>query len=241
MLATCHTFLLTDDDRVGSRLAAEFDGSSITLTVFKHVDDLKRAERPAEAVAMIIDARHSCWRVALQQASCERTSTVVMVLTRTNNSAEKIEALELGADQALCRWDDFSEVKARLAAMVRRLPIFGTVPSPALGEALGFGGWEFRPATRQLRSPTGLEVVVSDGVGRLLMVFLTSGARYMTTEDIKTLMAARYPGQDKATTDWRVRIHRLRGAFTQLEPGCEPVRNVRGQGYVFGERLKGLS
>lgn len=239
MDSVCQTFLLSDDSRVLSRLAVELERTPFALRAFNGLEDLRRAERTPAAVALILDSRHPEWRAALQDAGMSRTSVTVMVLTRTNDSAEKIEALDGGADQALCRWEDFAEMKARLAAMFRRLPVYGTAGSDGAVAPLEFGGWRFAPSARRLKAPSEREAIVSDGIARLLTIFLTTPARYMTLADIQKAMQSRYPDQEKASTstDWRVRIHRLRQAFQQLEPECEPIRHVRGQGYVFGERL----
>lgn len=155
-----------------------------------------------------------------------RYPTPVIMVTAMDQLSDRIVGLELGADDYLAKPFDARELLARVRAVLRRSS------APASSHAsLSFRGWRVDQTRRELRSPEGVMVSLSNGEFTLLTVFLENPQRVLTREQLLTL--ARGRGHDAFDRSIDVQVSRLRRKVERDSRNPEIIRTVPNGGYLF--------
>ena len=148
-------------------------------------------------------------------------SVPVVVLTGHNEVAETISALDSGADDYLTKPFEFSELTARLRALLRRS---GGPGSPAVLRA---GDLEMDPATREVRRG-GDAVELTPKEFALLEFLLRNVDRPLSRATLmEHVWGIRF---DPGTNIVDVCINSLRNKLQDRDRGL--IQTVRGVGYV---------
>jgi two-component system OmpR family response regulator len=146
----------------------------------------------------------------------------VLLLTARERTQDKVEGLDAGADDYLTKPFDFTELTARLRALLRRA---GPAPSPTLR----LGSIELDPATREVRRG-GEPVQLTPKEFALLEYLLRNPNRPLSRATImEHFWGIRF---DPGTNVVDVFINALRN---KLDPEHEILQTVRGVGYVARE------
>ena len=146
----------------------------------------------------------------------------VLILTARDALQDRVQGLDLGADDYMIKPFELPELLARLRALLRRSQAAKTA-------VLGFGPIELDTATRR-----------ATGHGRGQVVNIELGPREWTVLEYLLIHAPKPASKDKllqALTGWdkeitpnavEVYVSRLRG---KLEPHGVALRSIRGFGY----------
>jgi DNA-binding response OmpR family regulator len=156
----------------------------------------------------------------------QRGSTAsVLMLTAKGMEGDKILGLKLGADDYLAKPFGLGELLARVEALLRRRP-----PPAEKGARLRFGSVEV-DLERQTVQREGSPVEVSPQEFKVLRLFLTSGGRALSREDILArCWGAEYEGTPRTVDNF------VRSLRVKLEENSEEPRHfltIRGHGYRF--------
>ena len=159
----------------------------------------------------------------LQSLRNRGVATPVLVLTARDGVPQRIQALDIGADDYVVKPVDLHELAARLRALVRR----------SHGQAqdrLSSNGVDLQPASREVWAD-GEAVKLSSREFSLLHVLMLRPGRVLTREQlIDRVWGSNYVGDTK-TLD--VHVKRLR---SKIEPDPSAPRHlltVRGLGYKY--------
>lgn len=156
----------------------------------------------------------------------ETRSIPIVMLTARGEEGDRIRGLSTGADDYVVKPFSLPELMARVKAILRRA-------SPdRMSDQLKAGDIELdRSAHRVTR---GLrEVRVGPTEFRLLEFLMESPGRVLSRTQLLDGVWGRDAFVDERTVD--VHIGRLRKALIRGKER-DPIRTVRGAGYVFGER-----
>jgi two-component system OmpR family response regulator/two-component system response regulator QseB len=154
----------------------------------------------------------------IRAARAERLTTPILVLTARDRVADRIQALNLGADDFLGKPFDPDELIARLHALHRRSQGWAA-------PMLGYGGLELDPTNFAVRY-RGRQVDLPRREFALLRALIEQGGRVVSRE---TLQQRLYGwDEDVVSNSLEVHIHHLR---RKLDPGL--IRTVRGIGYAL--------
>ena len=152
----------------------------------------------------------------------EGSDVPILLLTALGRSEEKVRGLDAGADDYLTKPFDFSELSARLRALLRRAS--GT-PAPTLRA----GPLELDPRLRQV-TLQGAQVQLTPKEYSLLEYLLRNPGRPLSRAMImEHVWGIRF---DPGTNVVDVFINALRN---KLDPGHTLIRTVRGVGYMLAE------
>jgi len=148
--------------------------------------------------------------------------TPILMLTARAQEAEKVLGLEAGADDYVTKPFGVRELRARIAALLRRSQAGSTPPVVRIGDAqVDFARGEVTRGT-ETSLLTPLEF-------RLLQAFVRARGRILTREQLITEAW----GPNTAVSD-RVVDNHIGSLRKKLEPdAAEPryLRNIRGLGY----------
>lgn len=152
----------------------------------------------------------------LQAVRARNITTPVLVLTARDAVPQRIQGLDMGADDYVVKPVDLHELGARLRSLVRRS--HGQVQG-----ALQCGGVVLEPATRQV-SLDGQAVTLSTREFDLLHALMLGAGRVMSREQLEQQLYSW--GYEVDSNAIEVHIHHLR---RKLHP--DVIQTVRGVGY----------
>jgi two-component system OmpR family response regulator len=154
----------------------------------------------------------------------------IIMLSAMGEDTDRIVGLEVGADDYVAKPCNPRELLARIRAVLRRRADAAAPPNPG-GTLAEFSGWRLDFLRRELRSPDGILINLSDGEFNLLRAFVENPRRALTREELLDLARGRGDTYDRAID---VQISRLRRKLdgAGADHG-ELIRTVRNEGYMF--------
>ena len=156
----------------------------------------------------------------------------IIMLTGRKEEADRVMALELGADDYLTKPFSPRELLARIRALLRRSRAHETVPSTlAKMRAYRFAGWELNVRIRRLTSPQGEVIQLRNAEFNLLVVFLTSPQRVLTREQLLSMSHLHNDEVYDRAID--TQVGRLRKKLEEHGATQELIHTERGSGYIF--------
>jgi len=156
----------------------------------------------------------------------------IIMLTGRKEEADRVMALELGADDYLTKPFSPRELLARIRSLLRRSRAHETV-ADALAKirAYRFAGWELNVRVRRLKSPQGDVIELRNAEFNLLAVFLASPQRVLTREQLLSMSHLHDDEVFERAID--TQVGRLRSKLEGHGASQELIRTERGVGYVF--------
>jgi two-component system, OmpR family, response regulator len=149
----------------------------------------------------------------------------VLMLTAQGDPISRVLGLELGADDFIAKPFEPRELVARMNAVLRRASAPRVMP--AANGMLRFAGWTLDDTLRQLRSPDGVLVPLSNAEYRLLKAFTDHPGQVLGRE--RLLELTRTGGSESTDRAIDLAVSRLRQKLGQTEL----IRTLRGSGYQF--------
>jgi DNA-binding response OmpR family regulator len=156
-----------------------------------------------------------------RQLAARRSLSRILMLTAAGSLTDRVEGLDLGADDYLAKPFDFPELSARIRALGRR----SAVPLPP---TLGYGDVKLDPGNR-VASRAGRRLTLSAKEFAVLEYLLASAGRVVSAEEL--LERVWDEAADPFTTAVKQTMHRLRAKLG--DPAI--IHTVREGGYRIGE------
>ncbi|MBR5894646.1 MAG: response regulator transcription factor [Akkermansia sp.] len=151
-----------------------------------------------------------------------------IILTAHGEEQERVNGLELGADDYVVKPFSIAELLARITAVLRRSP----GRQRAAGSTLSFPGGKLDPATRTTMADDGSSIPLSEKEFDLFRYFLTHPNRVIAQEELLLRVWGISSGPEKTRTV-PVTLTRLREKIGPAAAAC--FENVRGRGYKWNE------
>jgi two-component system phosphate regulon response regulator PhoB len=206
----------------GFRVSSAESGEEAELLVAEDKPDLIILDWMLPAVSGI----ELCRRL---RSKAETRSIPIIMLTARGEESDRVRGLSTGADDYVVKPFSLPELMARVKALLRR-----SAPERT-AEVLQSGDIVLdRAAHRVTRGAR--EVRLGPTEFRLLEFLMQSPGRVLSRSQLLDGVWGRDAFVDERTVD--VHIGRLRKALVRGKER-DPVRTVRGAGYVFGERRQG--
>lgn len=162
--------------------------------------------------------------------ACSRTP--VLMLTARGDTHDRVQGLELGADDYLPKPYDPSELAARIRAILRRsesLPR-GSAPSAPLA----VDDIELTPSTRAVTrggKPVELTAVEFDLLEALMKV---AGAVVRREDLVRTVLGREFSPYDRSID---THVCNLRRKIGRLKDGTDRIKGIRGMGYLYAKSV----
>lgn len=217
-----HVLLIEDDALVASGIQT---GLAVYDFVIDHVSSMAEARSAMETVSsdvVILDRGlpDGDGMLLLEEWRRAGVDTPVLILTARDAVSDRIEGLQVGADDYLVKPFDLDELVARLQALLRR----AAGRSRALVE---HGPLCLDPVSREV-SVAGRAVSLSRRELVLLEAFLQAPRSVLTAGQLKDSLYGM--NEEVESNALNVHIHHLRRKL-----GSRVIETVRGLGYRLGK------
>jgi len=155
--------------------------------------------------------------------------TPIIMLTARNASDDRVQGLELGADDYVAKPFEPRELVARIRGVLRRS---GTADQREnTVRSYAFAGWELSLPQRQLLSPERVLVPLAASEFQLLVIFLENPQRLLTRDQLIERCHGREAGPYDRSIDVRISQLRQRLGDSGREPSL--IKTIRSAGYVL--------
>ena len=169
-----------------------------------------------------------------------RSDIPIVIVSALDDAADRILALEMGADDYVTKPFVPRELTARIKTFLRRAQASGSGPRTVeKAQLYRFAGWEFDRQFKTLTRMGGQPTRLTHGESQLLLAFLNSSQRVLSREQL--LAATRGPDAEifERAVDMQVlRLRRKLGVDSTAPP---LIRTERNEGYVFTATVEVMS
>lgn len=214
--------LVEDDKLIGDGVRAGLGKMGFTVDWFSDGQTGQDAlfSAPYDAVVLDLGLPKKDGLDVLSFWRQSKSDTPVLILTARDAIEQRVEGLQKGADDYLCKPFALAELAARLQALIRRN--HGHVE-----ETLCFGDVTLYPAAQKV-TKADKEVNLTSKEIAILELFLLSKNKVMTRELIQEKLYSWNDDVSSNTVD--VYIHNLRRKL-----GNKIIQTVYGLGYKLGD------
>ncbi|OGT31306.1 MAG: DNA-binding response regulator [Gammaproteobacteria bacterium RIFCSPHIGHO2_12_FULL_35_23] len=162
----------------------------------------------------------------------------IIMLSAAGEDTDRIIGLEVGADDYLSKPFNPRELLARIRAILRRshTPEIPSTTSITAGHLIQFANWALNVSTRQLISPSQVELSLSSGEYDLLMAFLEHPQQILSRDQLLDYTRSRFAGPFDRSID--MQVSRLRQKIEEDPKRPQFIKTVRGGGYLFTAAVK---
>lgn len=226
-----HILVVDDDPETRELIASFLELHGFSAEAVEDAVEMERALqlRPADLIVLdLMMPGEDGLSVTRRITAGQRTP--IIILSAVGDDTDRIVGLELGADDYLRKPCNPRELLARVRAVLRRRSEGAIPPGEGARNLVGFAGWTLDRMRRELRTPSGVLIDLSDGEFSLLVAFLEHPQRVLTRDQL--LEYARGPESDAFDRAVDVQISRLRRKLALGGTG-NLVRTVRNEGYLF--------
>ena len=161
---------------------------------------------------------------------CERLrqkdQTPILMLTALGEETDRIQGLELGADDYLAKPFNPDELLARVRAIIRR-----TAPQKQHTKAYSFGPWRLNILRRELRRVDGTLVPLSSGEYALLEALARGGGDPVNRDTLMAQTRGREADPLDRTMD--IQLSRLRKKLGDDAKEQRIIKTIRNSGYLL--------
>lgn len=237
MISTATTrdkiMVVDDDPRLRELLQRYLTQQGFDVAVADSGAELTRlwpTESPSLVVLDVMMPDESGLEICRRLRSSMVTTPIIM-LTAKSEELDRIEGLEVGADDYLAKPFNPRELLARINAVLRRRPNMEAPGAPATNrEMVVFGPFSFDLAARKLQR-NGEELPLTTGEYAMLKTLVRHPRQPLTREKLAQLTR----GRDIKPTDRSldVQISRLRRLIEDDAAAPRYLQTVWGTGYVF--------
>ena len=162
------------------------------------------------------------------------SDTPIMMVTGVTGEEEKIQALEMGADDYVAKPVQPRVLLARIRALLRRTD---KAPEDEVAQRIEFDDLVIDNGGRSV-TLNGELVDFTSAEYDLLWLLASNAGRILSREDIfERLRGIEYDGQDRSID---VRISRIRPKIGDDPENPKRIKTVRSKGYLFVKETNGM-
>ncbi|OYW58753.1 MAG: DNA-binding response regulator [Rhizobiales bacterium 12-68-15] len=216
--------LVEDNDDLSGLIANQLQASGFSIDRVDGVEDAISVLDSRSYAALILDLGlpDGDGLKVLRHVRNRQQPLPVLILSARGAMEERVKGLEQGADDFLVKPFAFEELKARLAALLRR-------PGALLGAELAVGNLSFDTQARQARvDGTGLPLSAREG--QLLELLLRRADKVVPKSTVEDQLFGL--DDDFGSNAVEVYVHRLRKRLLDGKAGVT-IHTVRGVGYML--------
>ncbi len=230
-----HIVVVDDDEGIRETLREYLSDHGYRVTPLEDGSALRRLVESGDEIDLVLldITMPGEDGLSLARYLSEHTDVVIIMVTASGATVDRIVGLEMGADDYLPKPVDLRELLARVKAVLRRAAIKAKPPSPAGEPArlVAFGKCHLDLDSHRLLDEDGAEIKITAMEYDLLKAFAERPNRILTRDSLMEL--AHHGEWEPFDRSIDIRISRLRRKI-ENDPGKpEVLKTMRGAGYMF--------
>jgi two-component system, OmpR family, response regulator len=235
-----HLLAVDDDPAIRTLITEYLRENELRVTAAANGKEMMDALREHAIDLVLLDLRMPGEDgMLLARRIRDQSSLPIIVVSGRLDEADRVMALELGADDYLTKPFSPRELLARIRTVLRRSAVANVLTGRQTDvRAYRFAGWELNVGTRRLTSPLGVGIDLTNGEFSLLSAFLASPGRTLSREQ---LLEASRLYDDVFDRSIDVQILRLRRKIEKNPSVPQFIKTERGAGYTFTAAVEKLS
>ena len=235
-----HLLIVDDDEETLTLLKAFLSQEGYQISIARNSSELSQVLDRWSIDLLVLDVMLEgesgldiCKQLRLE------SSVPILMLTAMSADQDRINGLEIGADDYMIKPYNPDVLLARIKAILRR-----SGRSPSLQHRLQrgvylFSGWTFDLVLRELTRSDGLFVSLSNGEANLLKAFLSAPKIILSRTELHEALHDSESGETKkARTSIDIQVSRLRQKLEQGSIDQNLIRTVRGEGYMLASDVE---
>jgi DNA-binding response OmpR family regulator len=233
-----HVLVLDDDPLIRELLEQYLSQNELQVTVVAKGAQMRQTLADETIDLVVLDLRLAGEDgLALARTLRAESSIPIIMLTAVRDEADRIMALELGADDYLTKPFSPRELLARIRTVLRRTR--AAVPAQARQRgirAYRFGEFELNLRTRRLKAPDGQLIRLTNGEFNLLAALCAAPQQILSRDQL--IEASRVYDNEVYNRSIDVQVLRIRRKI-EAEP-TEPqfIVTEPGVGYKFNTAVE---
>ncbi|MDX2074264.1 MAG: response regulator transcription factor [Alphaproteobacteria bacterium] len=216
-----HILVVDDDDRLRRLLKRFLGEQEFIVTVAESAEAARRLCRWFAFDLIILDVMMP-QQTGIDWMRQEKIANPVLMLSALGEAGDRIEGLEVGAEDYLSKPFEPKELVLRIRAILRRY-----LEQRERRQWLGFGDYRFDVVSGQLRRGEAL-IGLTGSETELLRVLAANASKPVAREALAKLLPE---GSNERSVD--VQMSRLRKKIESSEGRTSYIQTVRGAGYVL--------
>jgi two-component system OmpR family response regulator len=233
-MASKHVLLVDDDAEMRALVGDFLAKHALDVSAVSDSGGMTRvlSGKPADLIILDLNLGHEDGLDLMRGLSGKSDAPIIVITGDRGEEADKVVALELGADDYLTKPFGLRELLARIRAVLRRAE-GAEIRSRRRGERqrYRFEGWELDMRMRRLTAPDGQATKLTPGEFNLLVAFVRSPQQVLSREQLIT--ASRVHDDEVFDRSIDVQILRLRRKLEQDPVQPKLIKTERSAGYVF--------
>lgn len=220
-----HVLIVDDDTRLRSLLQRYLRDNDFYVSVAKDANEARSRLKDYTFDILIVDIMMPNETGLEFLKTLRKDSSVpVIMLTAMGETGDRINGLELGADDYLPKPFEPKELVLRIKNVIKRKP----PEKPKQVDKLKLGGFTFDMAKKELFDSNGKIVHITPVEQALILILGQKSAQVFTREKLAEILGA---GQSPRSID--VQIARLRRKIEVDSKNPRYLQTVRGKGYML--------
>lgn len=167
-----------------------------------------------------------------------KSNVGILVLSGRRDEADRIIALEYGADDFVVKPCSPREILARINAILRRTK-HDAAPQDSHGpQKVEFGGYLLNMTAMELRDPDHEIISLTTAEFELLKIFVERPQRVLSRQQLTDLLHGDgWSGYDRAIDGL---VSRLRKKIPGKSADTRPLKTIHGAGYIFTTNVSAM-
>jgi DNA-binding response OmpR family regulator len=219
--------LTTQNSHVEKEIKKSFSGASFSVRSIQDIleaMDLLKKENPRAFLVdweLIHDNMSEINRIVQES----NRKTALVVISKNRKTAERIQALDEGADEYLCHAEKYEELVAKVKALIRRIDMVDSAPNRIIIKDI-----EINLDTHEVLK-AGKSIDLTYTQFKLLYLLVTHRDTIFSRDEI----LEKIWGENVYVTDRTVDVHvkRLREKLGEQRHTSRYIQTIHGMGYRF--------
>ncbi len=227
-----HILAIDDDPSIREAIADYLADNDLRVTTLASCRELAEVMARETIDLLLLDLRLPGEdAMGIARKLREESTLPIIILTGRKDEADRVIALETGADDYLTKPCSPRELLARIRAVLRRCRSPARQGRPEGVRAYRFDCWELNLGIRRLAATDGRQVTLSNGEFNLLVALLASSQRVLARQQLLDL--SRLHNDEVFDRSIDVQIARLRRRIEDDPARPRYIKTERGAGYRF--------
>lgn len=232
-----HIVIVDDDQQIRGLLSSYLQSSGFEATAVADGKGLDRVLNNKHVDLIVLDPMLPGEDgMALCRRLRAEARVPVIILTARRSELDRIQGLEIGAQDYVSKPFNPRELLARIRNVLGRWDASDTQRGTPRPERYRFASWTLDTISRCLIDPDGRRQRLAGSEFRLLEALAANGNRVLSRDELMELTRGREISAFDRSIDVRIsRLRRLLGEDAR-EPAI--IKTVYGEGYVIGVRVE---